>query len=130
MTKSHGNYGKKVHRSCSSCISSIEKLTETPLSSPCQLRLGVDLSCHSLRPYNLIVLLFCLYCHNNIINKGCSSFLIDYILEEVIYHSLESSRGVGESEVYDCRLIYFYMYCKGCLPFISFLDPNIVISSP
>jgi len=51
MTKSHRNHGKKVHRPCSSCISSVGKLTGTPLSSPCQLRLGVDLSRHSLRPY-------------------------------------------------------------------------------
>jgi len=56
MTKSHGNHRKKVHRLCSSCISSVGKLTGTLLSSPCQLRLGVDLSCHSLRPYISIVL--------------------------------------------------------------------------
>ena len=51
MTKSHGNHGKKVHRPCSSCISSVGNLIGTPSSSPCQLRLEVDLSCHSLRPY-------------------------------------------------------------------------------
>ena len=51
MTKSHGNHGKKVHRPYSSCISSVGNLMETPLSSPCQLRLGVDLSRHSLRSY-------------------------------------------------------------------------------
>jgi len=37
---SHNGYGKTVHRPCSSCISSIENLMGTPLSSPCQLRLG------------------------------------------------------------------------------------------
>jgi len=41
---SHNGCGKTVHRPCSSCISSVENLTETLLSSPCQLRLGVDLS--------------------------------------------------------------------------------------
>ena len=40
MTKSHGNHGKKVHRPCSSCISSIGNLIGTSLSSPCQLELG------------------------------------------------------------------------------------------
>ena len=54
MTKSYGNHEKKVHRPCSSCISSVGNLTGTPLSSPCQLRLGVDLSHYSLRPYNYL----------------------------------------------------------------------------
>jgi len=38
--KSHDEYGKVVHRPCSSCISSIQKITRTPLSFPCQLGLG------------------------------------------------------------------------------------------
>jgi len=38
--KSHDECGKVVHRPCSSCISSIENLTGTPLSSSCQLGLG------------------------------------------------------------------------------------------
>ena len=54
MTKSHGNHGKIVHRPCSSYISSIENLTGTLSSSPCQLRLGVVLRHLSLSPYNLI----------------------------------------------------------------------------
>jgi len=33
------------------CISSIPQLMRTPLSSPCQLRLGVVLRCLSLSPY-------------------------------------------------------------------------------
>ena len=37
---SHDECGKVVHRPYSSCISSIENLMGTPLSSPCQLRLG------------------------------------------------------------------------------------------
>ena len=37
---SHDKYGKVVHRLCSSCISSIENLIGTSLSSSCQLRLG------------------------------------------------------------------------------------------
>ena len=45
--KSHDKYGKVVHRPYSSCISSIQKIIGTPLSSSCQLRLGVDLSCLS-----------------------------------------------------------------------------------
>jgi len=37
---SHNECGKVVHRLCSSCISSIQKITGTPLSSSCQLGLG------------------------------------------------------------------------------------------
>ena len=43
---SHDECGKIVHRPCSSCISSVQNLMGTPLSSPCQLRLGVGLSHH------------------------------------------------------------------------------------
>ena len=45
MIMSHDKYGKVVYRSCSSCISSIENLMGTLSNSPCQLGLGVDLSC-------------------------------------------------------------------------------------
>ena len=37
---SHDECGKMVHRPCSSCISSVENLTETLSSSSCQLGLG------------------------------------------------------------------------------------------
>jgi len=37
---SHDECGKVVHRPCSSYISSVQKITGTLLSSPCQLRLG------------------------------------------------------------------------------------------
>ena len=43
--KSYDECGKVVHRPCSNCISSVQKVTGTPLSSPCQLRLGGWLSC-------------------------------------------------------------------------------------
>jgi len=41
----HDDCGKVVHKLCSSCINSVQNLMGTPLSSPCQLRLEVDLSC-------------------------------------------------------------------------------------
>ena len=34
--ESHDRHGKIVHRPCSSCISSVENLTGTLSSSPCQ----------------------------------------------------------------------------------------------
>ena len=52
---SHGNHGKIVHRPCSSCISCIGNLTETPSSSPCQLRLGVVLRSLILSSYKKFV---------------------------------------------------------------------------
>ena len=42
---------RTIERCCTAiivkCISSVENQMGTLLSSPCQLRLGVDLSCHS-----------------------------------------------------------------------------------
>jgi len=48
MMESHDECRKVVHRPWSSCISSIQNLIGTPLSSFCQLRLKVDLSHHGL----------------------------------------------------------------------------------
>jgi len=44
MTGNMKTMGSEVHSHDSSCIYSIENQMETLLSSPCQLRLGVDLS--------------------------------------------------------------------------------------
>jgi len=44
MIELYDKCGKVVHRPCSSYISSVQNLIETPLSSPCQLRLEVWLS--------------------------------------------------------------------------------------
>jgi len=44
MVMSHDRCEKAVHRPCSSCISSIQKITGTPSSSSCQLGLGGWLS--------------------------------------------------------------------------------------
>jgi len=41
---SHDRHGKVVHRLCSSCISSIENLTGTPSSSPCQMLIKEQLA--------------------------------------------------------------------------------------
>jgi len=53
MVMSHDECGKVVHRPCSSCISSVQKITGTPLSSPCQLWRVIKLS--RLSHYNHLV---------------------------------------------------------------------------
>jgi len=47
MTDNMRTVGGKAHSYNGSCIYSIENQMGTLLSSLCQLRLGVDLSCHS-----------------------------------------------------------------------------------
>jgi len=47
MTDNMRTIGSEVHSHDSSCIYNVENQMGTLLSSPCQLRLGVDLSCHS-----------------------------------------------------------------------------------
>ena len=42
--ESHDRCGKIVHRPCSSCISSVENLTRTLLSSPCQMLIKKQLA--------------------------------------------------------------------------------------
>jgi len=49
--ESHDECGRVVHRPCSSCISSVQNPIETLSSSPCQLKLGVWLSCLRLSCY-------------------------------------------------------------------------------
>ena len=47
MTDNMRTVGDKAHSHDSSCIYSVKNQMRTLLSSPCQLRLEVDLSCHS-----------------------------------------------------------------------------------
>jgi len=47
MTGNMRTMGGKAHSYNSNCIYSVENQMGTLLSSPCQLGLGVDLSCHS-----------------------------------------------------------------------------------
>ena len=42
--RSHDKHEKVVHRLCSSCISSVENLTGTPLSSSCQMLIKEQLA--------------------------------------------------------------------------------------
>ena len=49
--ESHDKCRRVVHRPYSSCISSVQNPMGTPLSSPCQLGLGVWLSCLRLSCY-------------------------------------------------------------------------------
>jgi len=44
QSQSHDRCGKEVHRPCSSCISSVENLMGTLLSSPCQMLIKEQLA--------------------------------------------------------------------------------------
>ena len=49
--RSHDRHGKVVHRLCSSCISNIENLIGTLLSSPCQTLIKEQLALFQLRSW-------------------------------------------------------------------------------
>ena len=79
MTKLHGNHGKIVYRLWSSCISSIENLTGTSLSSPCQLGLEVVLRHLSLSSYKKLHYTVIYYCkillrNTHLQSSSCEGF--------------------------------------------------------
>ena len=49
--RSYDRHGKVVHRPCSSYISSVRNLTETLLSSPCQMLIKEQLALFWLRSW-------------------------------------------------------------------------------
>ena len=53
---------------------------------------------------------------------------IDEFLEDVVHHHLECGRTVREAEEHDQRLEKASVCPKGSLPFVSFFDPNVVVS--
>ncbi|KIJ59177.1 hypothetical protein HYDPIDRAFT_101119, partial [Hydnomerulius pinastri MD-312] len=52
----------------------------------------------------------------------------DVFPEDVVHHRLECRWGVGKTEEHDRRLKEPAVSPKGGLPFISFLDADVVIS--
>jgi len=53
---------------------------------------------------------------------------VDQVHELVIHHRLESCQGVGEAKKHDGGLEEPITRFEGGLPFVSFLDANVVIS--
>jgi len=51
-----------------------------------------------------------------------------FFFEDVIHHGLECCGGVGESEKHYFWFEQSLVGGEGCFPFVSFLDPDIVIS--
>jgi len=51
-----------------------------------------------------------------------------FFFEDVVYHGLEYCGGVGESEEHYFWFEQSLVGGEGCLPFIPFFDPDIVIS--
>ncbi|KAF9803698.1 hypothetical protein IEO21_09584 [Rhodonia placenta] len=50
------------------------------------------------------------------------------IMENIIHHRLEGHRGIGEAEEHHQGFIQPPVSYKGCLPFVTGFDPDIVIS--
>ena len=55
---------------------------------------------------------------------------IFHVGEDFIHHSLEHCRGVAESEKHDCGFIGSSMADERGFPFITFLDPYVVVTPP
>ena len=54
--------------------------------------------------------------------------LIYKFLEDVIHHFLECCQAISETKEHDSRFEQASVHPKGCFPFVSLLDPYIVIS--
>ena len=53
----------------------------------------------------------------------------DHVGEEVIHQRLKGGRGVTEPEEHDGGFKQSALACESGLPLVSFLDPDVVISS-
>ena len=51
-----------------------------------------------------------------------------HVSKYLVHHGLECSRGVAESEEHDCGFVGSSMANESGLPFITFLNPYIVVS--
>ena len=56
--------------------------------------------------------------------------LVNEVLEDGIHHSLERSRGIGESEEHERRFKAALICSEGGFPFVSFFDSKIIITPP
>ena len=55
---------------------------------------------------------------------------IFHVGEDFIHHSLKHSRGIAESKEHDSGFIGSSVADECGFPFVTFLDPNIVVSPP
>ena len=53
---------------------------------------------------------------------------IDFVFEDVVHHVLEGGWQVAKAKEHDCGFEKFFIYFEGCFPFISFFDPDIIVS--
>ena len=74
------------------------------------------------------VFIQCVSEDQNVIHVNTDNTLHDEVMEDLIHHGLEGGRTVSETEVHYQRLEET-MVCLEChLPFISFLDVDIVVA--
>ncbi|SRR5260221_3043489 len=68
----------------------------------------------------------CMY--NTIIHIEVEVAFTDFLLKFIVHHSLEGGWGVSQAKEYNCWFKESVACFKGSLPFVSFLDVDVVIS--
>ena len=51
---------------------------------------------------------------------------VNQVLEDVIHHGLEGSRGVAEAEKHDKGFVESLVRSEGCFVFVTLFDANII----
>jgi hypothetical protein len=67
--------------------------------------------------------------NDNVIQIDCDFAFSNQICEDGIYQCLECGGQVGEPKEHDTRLKKTLVGDEGCLPFITFFDPDIMVAS-
>ena len=76
----------------------------------------------------MLLQVFCI--DENVIHVNNDTSFINKFLIEVIHHSLEGGRTIGKTKEHDKWLKQTSIGSKGCLPFITFLHSDIVVTPP
>ena len=54
---------------------------------------------------------------------------IDFVFEDVVHHVLEGRWQVAKAKEHDCGFKKSFIHFEDCFPFVSFFDPDIIVSS-
>ena len=64
----------------------------------------------------------------NVVHVHDNDTFHDQVLEDLVHHCLESRRGVSETEEHDEGFEKAAIGTKRCLPLVTFLDPDVLIT--